>query len=118
MATDSKKSLAKALTNAEFIHIGGKTTVYTCSYCLRDITNQFRAICAICPDVELCSDCMCVGVELPPHDKTHDYRVVDCLDFPVFTNDWSCELELLLLEGATFFILKGIDSISFVIVKC
>lgn len=33
------------------------------------------------------------------HLNTHRYRVVDCLDVPVFVNEWTANEELLLLEG-------------------
>lgn len=48
---------------------------------------------------ETCIDCFCAGAALLPHRPDHPYRVVDCLDFPIFNKDWSAREELLLLEG-------------------
>ena len=86
-----------------FIPTGGKRKLYTCSYCHRDITLQCRIHCAVCPNFELCADCFATGVNLLPHENTHDYRVVDCLDINLFTKDWTFSEELLLLEGFIFY---------------
>ncbi|CAM9198537.1 unnamed protein product, partial [Ectocarpus fasciculatus] len=48
---------------------------------------------------ETCIDCFCAGAALLPHRPDHPYRVVDCLDFPIFNKDWSAREELLLLEA-------------------
>ena len=86
-----------------FIPTGGKTLISSCSYCKRDTTNQCRIKCAECKDFQLCADCFAVGVELYPHSNVHSYRVVDSLEFPIFTRDWSANEELLLLEGIFYF---------------
>ena len=82
-----------------FLHCGGKKHVYTCDYCQRVISNQFRVQCAICEDFDLCGDCFAVGAEKYPHEASHDYRVIDCLEVPLFAPDWTTNEELLLLEG-------------------
>ena len=85
--------------NANQIQVGGKRVAVHCSYCKRDVTLVCRIHCAECPDVKLCGDCFCTGAKMGPHLPSHSYRVVDCLDFPVFSKDWSAAEELLLLEG-------------------
>ena len=47
----------------------------------------------------MCADCFAAGAQKYPHENTHDYRVVDCLDMPLFTKDWTINEELMLLEG-------------------
>lgn len=82
-----------------FLLVGGKKLNQICSYCFRDLSSQFMVHCAECECFQLCSDCFSVGVELSPHKNTHSYRIVDNLDFPVLTKDWTALEELLLLEG-------------------
>jgi len=82
-----------------FIMTGGKKSPYFCSYCKRDITQDFRVKCNFCVDFNLCADCFTSGVKLSPHLPTHPYRIVDCLSFPLFSKDWSAAEELLMLEG-------------------
>ena len=84
---------------ASFLPTGGKKVAYHCSACKRDTTLQLRIKCAECSNFELCGDCFSSGVTRHPHKSTHDYRVVDCLDVPLFTKDWTANEELLLLEG-------------------
>jgi transcriptional adapter 2-alpha len=81
------------------IVFGGKKKKVSCSYCGRDVTMLCRVHCAVCPDFKLCNDCFSVGVRLLPHEPSHAYRVVDCLDVPIFAKDWTASEELLLLEG-------------------
>jgi transcriptional adapter 2-alpha len=82
-----------------------------CSYCFRDVKSQFHIICAD-PEcitseyhknngVRLCSDCLSAGPNLclPPHKFSHSYRVSDCLEFPIFSKDWTASDELALLDG-------------------
>lgn len=82
---------------------GGRKKLVTCNYCNRDVSLSCRIHCAECQDFKLCGDCFCAGVKLLPHLPTHSYRVVDNLDFPVFTKDWSAQEELLLLESVEKF---------------
>jgi transcriptional adapter 2-alpha len=82
-----------------FLMTGGKKLNVSCRYCKRDIAQQCRIRCAVCPDFELCHDCFSAGVSFAPHEASHAYRVVDCLDFPMFSKDWFVSEELLLLEG-------------------
>lgn len=52
---------------------GGK---YNCDYCQKDITGKIRIKCAVCPDFDLCVECMSVGAEITPHKCDHAYRVM------------------------------------------
>ena len=82
-----------------FLPTGGKKSYFSCSYCKRDITQQLRIQCAVCDHYDLCGDCFAAGVSRYPHENTHDYRVVDCIDIPIFCKDWTASEELLMLEG-------------------
>jgi transcriptional adapter 2-alpha len=84
---------------ATFLPTGGKKTPHHCSACKRETTLHLRIRCAECANFELCGDCFASGVTRHPHENTHSYRVVDCLDVPLFTKDWTANEELLLLEG-------------------
>ncbi|CAN8324768.1 unnamed protein product [Cochlearia groenlandica] len=75
---------------------GGK---YNCDYCQKDITGKIRIKCAVCPDFDLCVECMSVGAEITPHKCDHAYRVMGNLTFPLICPDWSADDEMLLLEG-------------------
>lgn len=75
---------------------GGK---YNCDYCQKDITGKIRIKCAVCPDFDLCIECMSVGAEITPHKCDHPYRVMGNLTFPLICPDWSADDEMLLLEG-------------------
>ncbi len=91
--------IASILTSKSFMMNGGKKTTYICNYCHRDVTLSLRFRCNACKDFDLCQDCFSVGVNIYPHTNLHSYKVVDCLDNPIFTKDWSIGEELLLLEG-------------------
>jgi transcriptional adapter 2-alpha len=95
----ASSSSAATAADDKFLKTGGKKVTYNCSYCKRDITLQLRIHCAICDNFELCGDCFSSGATRYPHKNTHDYRVVDCLDVPIFTKDWTMSEELVLLEG-------------------
>ena len=57
---------------------GGK---YNCDYCQKDITGKIRIKCDVCPDFDLCVECMSVGAEITPHKCDHAYRVMVSLLF-------------------------------------
>ncbi|KAJ0233013.1 Transcriptional adapter ADA2b [Hirschfeldia incana] len=75
---------------------GGK---YNCDYCQKDITGKIRIKCAVCPDFDLCVECMSVGADITPHKCYHAYRLMGNLTFPLICPDWSADDEMLLLEG-------------------
>lgn len=77
----------------------GKKALYHCNYCNKDITGKIRIKCAVCPDFDLCIECVSVGAEVQPHKNNHPYRVMDNLSFPLICPDWNADDEILLLEG-------------------
>ncbi|GJE90024.1 SWIRM-domain-containing protein [Phanerochaete sordida] len=74
-----------------------------CDACQCDLTHSIRIICAdpACEDngTDICPSCFCAGAEFGPHKKTHAYRIVELHSYPIFTEDWGADEELLLLEG-------------------
>lgn len=92
-------AMSSSSDKKDFLHVGGKSVVYTCNHCGSNISQEIRIRCAVCPDFDLCGDCFAVGAETHPHKNTYDYRIVDCLDVPLFTKDWTINDELLMLEG-------------------
>ena len=79
-----------------------------CNYCARDVSDQMYIKSAVSDDVDLCLECFSVGVEINDTAKTDNmnahrndnpYRVMERLDFPLITSDWSAREELSLLDG-------------------
>lgn len=75
---------------------------YHCDACSNDVTNTVRIRCADkdCPDFDLCVTCFCGGAEPVKHKTWHDYRIVKPHNFPIFSEDWDADEELLLIEAA------------------
>ena len=75
-----------------------------CRNCVRDITLEARMRCAVCtPTFLLCLTCFSVGAELAPHKAHHDYAIQRSTHFPLYTEDWGADEELLLLEGISLY---------------
>ncbi|KAH8107707.1 hypothetical protein BXZ70DRAFT_912253 [Cristinia sonorae] len=75
-----------------------------CDGCQCDLTHSIRIKCAdpLCEPgdgVDICPSCFCAGKEFGPHKRTHPYRVVELHSYPIFSEDWGADEELLLLEG-------------------
>ncbi|KDQ21201.1 hypothetical protein BOTBODRAFT_182607 [Botryobasidium botryosum FD-172 SS1] len=75
--------------------------LYECDSCVTDITHKIRIKCAApgCEEVDLCPSCFCQGKEVGSHKAWHDYRVIEKHSYPIFTEDWGADEELLLIEG-------------------
>eukprot|EP00960_Hanusia_phi_P072632 767837-Hanusia_phi.AAC.4 len=72
------------------------------------VQDQMYIKSAVSDDVDLCMECFSVGVEINdvektdgknPHKNDHPYRVMERLDFPLITEDWTAREEVALLEG-------------------
>ncbi|KAI0688183.1 hypothetical protein BC835DRAFT_1373796 [Cytidiella melzeri] len=75
-----------------------------CDGCACDLTHSIRIKCAdaVCEPgdgVDICPSCFCSGKEFGKHKRNHPYRVVELHSYPIFTDDWGADEELLLLEG-------------------
>ncbi|ORX33626.1 hypothetical protein BD324DRAFT_653928 [Kockovaella imperatae] len=73
----------------------------TCDGCGVDVTQTVRIKCAAkgCEDVDICPNCFCEGKEFNPHKPWHEYKVVEQHSWPIFTEDWGADEELLLISG-------------------
>ncbi|KAF8058803.1 hypothetical protein FPV67DRAFT_1565566 [Lyophyllum atratum] len=77
---------------------------YQCDSCACDLTHTIRIKCAdpVCqPEdgVDICPPCFCAGKEFGKHKRWHAYRVIEINSYPIFTEDWGADEELLLLTG-------------------
>ena len=60
-----------------------------CKICEKDITNNIKFYCDICADFIFCLNCFITS----DHAKKHDYHIIDNLNFPLFTEDWTANEE-------------------------
>ncbi|CAA7261867.1 unnamed protein product [Cyclocybe aegerita] len=77
---------------------------YSCDACGTDLTHTIRIKCAdpVCvpgEGVDICPACFCAGREFGKHLRGHAYRVIEMNSYPIFTEDWGADEELLLLTG-------------------
>ncbi|PIA17864.1 transcriptional adaptor 2 [Coemansia reversa NRRL 1564] len=72
---------------------------FHCDNCQANVTDGVRISCNECPEFDLCTTCFSRGIELGSHKNDHSYRVVTRHRFPIFTEDWSADEELLLIDG-------------------
>ncbi|KAI9430008.1 hypothetical protein H4582DRAFT_2217976 [Lactarius indigo] len=75
-----------------------------CDGCLADLTHSIRIKCAhpacvVGDGVDLCPNCFCSGKEFGKHKRGHAYRVEELHSYPIFSEDWGADEELLLIEG-------------------
>ncbi|KAI5816993.1 hypothetical protein BZA77DRAFT_46825 [Pyronema omphalodes] len=79
---------------------------YHCDACNGDITFTVRIRCAhtVCVEYDLCVPCFTSGAETGMHKcATHPYHVIEQNSYPIFTEDWGADEELLLLQGAEMY---------------
>ncbi|KAG6880022.1 hypothetical protein C0992_007819 [Termitomyces sp. T32_za158] len=77
---------------------------YQCDSCACDLTHTIRIKCAdpVCQledGVDICPPCFCAGKEFGKHKRGHAYRVIEINSYPIFTEDWGADEELLLITG-------------------
>ncbi|ESK94029.1 transcriptional adapter 2 [Moniliophthora roreri MCA 2997] len=78
--------------------------LYQCDSCACDLTHTIRIKCAdsACEGgdgVDICPSCFCAGKEFGNHKRGHAYRVIEINSYPIFTEDWGADEELLLVKG-------------------
>ncbi|KAG8214197.1 hypothetical protein J3R82DRAFT_10989 [Butyriboletus roseoflavus] len=77
-----------------------------CDACMCDLTHSVRIKCAdpVCEPgdgVDMCPACFCAGKEFGKHRRGHAYRVIELHSYPIFSDDWGADEELLLIEGTS-----------------
>ena len=87
------------------IHIDGNKKTH-CEFCKKDISNTIKIVCSECPNLVYCVDCIVNGENnIPEKHHRHDYHFIDKLSFPIFSEDWTANEELLLLNGKINYII-------------
>lgn len=76
---------------------------FHCDACAMDVTHSVRIRCNVCDELDLCGACFCDGKELKRHKAWHAYRVIERHSYPIFTDDWGADEELLLLEASQLY---------------
>ena len=66
-----------------------------CKICQKDITNNIKFYCNECDNYIFCINCFL----LSKHDNSHNYHIIDNLNFPLYTDDWSVNEEHKLLSN-------------------
>ncbi|KAJ1921426.1 Transcriptional adapter ada2 [Mycoemilia scoparia] len=75
------------------------TQKFFCDKCQANVTDTVRVTCVVCSEFDLCIKCFSKGAECGSHKNSHPYRIESRHRFPIFTEDWSADEELLLIEG-------------------
>jgi len=70
-----------------------------CFFCERKINTMTKVYCEDCQDIFICLKCFIEGRESGGHKKSHRYRLMDKLAFPLFQDEWSAREEINLLDG-------------------
>ena len=71
-----------------------------CEFCKKDITKTMKFICSECQNLVYCVECLVSGENnIAEKIHKHDYHIIDKLAFPIFSEDWTANEELLLLNG-------------------
>ena len=77
-----------------------------CEFCKKDISNTIKIVCSECPNLVYCVECIVNGENNNPEKHhRHDYHFIDKLSFPIFSEDWTANEELLLLNGKLKYII-------------
>ncbi|KAG8933840.1 Transcriptional adapter ada2 [Tulasnella sp. 418] len=74
-----------------------------CDSCQTNITHSVHIRCAAeeCKinNIDMCPTCFCKGKEVGKHKAWHPYRVIERHSYPIFTEEWGADEELLLIDG-------------------
>ncbi len=73
---------------------------YHCDICACDCTDLIRIKCAECSEYDLCVQCFSRGKSSGTHKPYHDYHIIEQHSYPIFSDDWGADEELLLIGGA------------------
>ena len=97
----SSNNISQNLNNLENTDIGELVFKYNsvntnikCKICQKDITKNIKFYCNTCADFIFCINCFL----LSKHPKSHDYHIIDNVQFPLYMEDWSANEEHKLLS--------------------
>lgn len=85
---------------------------YHCDSCGKDLTCKVRVRCMECDNYDACIPCFAQGREINKHKKSHPYRVLKALDFPIFESKWPAFDELSLIDGIQIFGLGNWEQVA------
>ncbi|KAF7320150.1 Transcriptional adapter 2 [Mycena kentingensis (nom. inval.)] len=102
--TTSEATTAGTATATNEPAINEPGVQFECDSCGCDLTHTIRikcadAACQAGEGVDICPPCFCEGKEFANHRRGHAYRVIEFNSYPIFTEDWGADEELLLLKG-------------------
>ena len=69
-----------------------------CSLCHKNISNNIKFLCDKCDNFIFCINCFLSNNEHREKFKDHKYQIIDNVNFPLFTEDWSANDEHKLLS--------------------
>ena len=98
----SSKNISQSMNNLDNADIGELVFKYNsvntnvkCKICQKDITKNIKFYCNTCNDFTFCINCFL----LSKHPKSHDYHIIDNVQFPLYMEDWSANEEHKLLSS-------------------
>ena len=98
----SSKNISQSINNLDNADIGELVFKYNsvntnvkCKICQKDITKNIKFYCNTCNDFTFCINCFL----LSKHPKSHDYHIIDNVQFPLYMEDWSANEEHKLLSS-------------------
>ena len=99
---------------SEFIFkLNTKTSGIECFICHKDISKNIKFLCSECGNKIFCTKCLV----LKKHSPEHKFQVIDNLNFPFFTKDWSVKDEYNLLHNLSISGLNNWEDVSNIINK-
>ncbi|AFZ80494.1 hypothetical protein BEWA_033470 [Theileria equi strain WA] len=103
---DSKYSFWSIYANSSDSELdtGPLVTDFYCNYCNKSLPlGSCRIRCAECSDYDLCIRCACNFMHTETHELSHKYIPIGPNNFELFSEGWTADEELLLLEGISKF---------------
>ena len=92
---DSENNLEfKDISELAFNYNSTKINI-KCKICSKDITNNIKFYCNTCTDFIFCINCFFMS----DHPKSHNYHIIDNLNFPFYTDDWTVNEEHKLISN-------------------
>ena len=106
--TNNKNNLdSKDISELTFNYNSINTNI-KCKICSKDITKNIKFYCNTCSDFIFCIECF----GLSKHPKSHDYHIIDNVNFPFYTEDWSINEEHKLISNISKCGLNNWEEIS------
>ena len=92
---DDKNNLDSIDISELVFNYNSINTNIKCKICQKYITNNIKFYCNTCSNFIFCIKCFIFS----DHPKNHDYHLIDNLNFPLYTEDWSANEEHKLISN-------------------